>query len=141
MENPELQASLEFVDNICEYMKKNDILNHVDLSGMNFNNDQVLQVADTALTFSESLLAIHLSDNGIRFDQELRDEILDMMGLSPAIFRILHDEEFKTNQRILKPDNLKKIIRQHTMSLKSQDFRNNAQIDANIYTNRLMQTK
>ena len=78
-------------------MAKNELLNHIDLSGMNFSNEQVLQAAEAALCQSESLLAIHLSDNGIRFDPEVRDEILDMMGLNNDIFRILNDEDFKTN--------------------------------------------
>lgn len=38
-DNPELLASREFVDNLCEFMSKNDLLNHIDLSGMNFSNE------------------------------------------------------------------------------------------------------
>lgn len=82
-----------------------------------------------------------MSDNGIGFDQDLRDEILDMMGLSSDIFRNLSDEDFNNNQRILKPENMRKLIRQHNMSLNSTDYENYCLGDANIYTNRMMQTK
>ena len=116
--NPEIEASCEFVENVCDFMRKNNLLNHVDLSGMNLNAEQILAIADTTLTQSESLLVIHLSDNGIGFDHDLRDEILDMMGLSNDIFRILHDDEFKNNQRILNPEGLKKAIKSHTLSLR-----------------------
>lgn len=87
------------------------MLNHLDISGMNFSNEQLLQVADTALCQSENLLAIHLSDNGIRFNTEIRDEILDIMGLSSSIYKVQMDEDFKINLRILQPEALKKIIR------------------------------
>jgi hypothetical protein len=117
------------------------MLHHIDLSGMNFSSEQLLEVAETALCQTEHLCAIHLSDNGIRFDKELRDEILDMMGQSPDIFRILDDSDFKENQRILKPEKFRKVIRQHTMSLRSKDVQNNAEADANVYTNRLLHTK
>ena len=99
-QNEELIASRDFVNHLCEFIKKNELLNHLDVSGMNFSKEQLLLVAEAALCQSESLLAIHLSDNGIRFDLETRDEILDMMGLTPDIFKILVDQEFKTNQRI-----------------------------------------
>lgn len=36
-ENPELAASRDFVQNLCEFLKKNELLNHLDVSGMNFS--------------------------------------------------------------------------------------------------------
>lgn len=39
MESPELQASREFVDYLCDFLRKNELLNFIDLSGMNFSND------------------------------------------------------------------------------------------------------
>lgn len=98
-------------------------------------------VAEAALCQSESLLAVHLSDNGIRFDTDTRDEILDMMGLTSSIFKSSADEAFTTNQRILQPIGFKKVIRKHMMSLKSNDMQNTAESDASIYTNRLLHTK
>lgn len=52
---------------------------------------------EVVITQSENLLAVHLSDNGISFNQDVRDELLDMMGLSNTIFNVLDDEKFKIN--------------------------------------------
>lgn len=38
-ENSELLASREFVDNLCAFMAKDELLNHIDLSGMNLSNE------------------------------------------------------------------------------------------------------
>ena len=88
---------------------------------MNFSREQILQVAEAALIQSENLLVIHLSDNNINFDNELRDEMLDMMGLSSHIFKNLVDDKFTNNQRIYVPDSLKKKIRMHTLSIVNKD--------------------
>ena len=111
MMEAELQDSVDFINNLCDFVKQDDLLHHLDLSGMNFSTEQLLQVAQTTLYNSENLLALHLSDNGIRFNQELRDELLDMMGLSNNIYRVLVEDDFRINQRIPKPENLKKVIR------------------------------
>ena len=111
MMEAELQDSIDFINNLCDFVKQDDLLHHLDLSGMNFSTEQLLQVAQTTLYNSENLLALHLSDNGIRFNQELRDELLDMMGLSNNIYRVLVEDDFRINQRIPKPENLKKVIR------------------------------
>lgn len=108
---------------------------------MNYNREQLLQIAEAALIQSENLLAIHLSDNNINFDPELRDEILDMIGLTNSIFKNLNDAEFTNNQRIPTPQSFKKAIRMHILSIVQKDKANPALGDANLYTNRLMQTK
>lgn len=41
----------------------------------------------------------------------------------------------------MKPEFFKKVIRSQLMSLSKHDLSNNARADANIYTNRLLQTK
>jgi len=84
-------------------------------------------------------LAIHLSDNGIRADVELMGEVLDMFGQTEEIFKVINDDNFQINQRIQRPERLREVLKQHTMSLRS--LTNNAQSDANMYTNRLLHTK
>ena len=59
---------------------------------MNFCHTQLLKIAETAIQQDECLSAVHLNDNGIRFDTEIRDEIIDMMGLNKSIFDILNDD-------------------------------------------------
>lgn len=84
------------------------------------------------------MLAIHLTDNNINFDTELRDEILDMIGLSSNIYKNIDDDDFSNNQRIREPQCFKKAIRMHTLSLVEKDMPNSSLSDANLYTNRLM---
>lgn len=64
-----------------------------------------------------------------------------MMGLSTDIFKILSDDSFTNNQRIIKTENIRKMIRSHNMSLNANDYDNFALSDANIYANRMVQTK
>ena len=66
-------------------------------------------------------------------------ELLDMFGQTEEIFKIINDDNFQINQRIKRPERLREVLKQHTMSLRS--LTNNAQSDANMYTNRLLHTK
>ena len=81
-----LEASEDFVENMCEFLKKNEALCHLDVSGMNFTNEQIIQLAQNA-SQCEGLVAIHLSDNGIKTEKELFGEILDIFGLGEDIFK------------------------------------------------------
>ena len=37
--SPELQASRDFVAHLCGFLNKNELLNHLDVSGMNFSKE------------------------------------------------------------------------------------------------------
>lgn len=129
------EASEDFVDNLCEFMQKNEALYHLDVSGMNFADEQIVQIAQTA-SQSEGLIAIHMSDNGIRTDKELLGEILDIFGLSEQIFR---DRQYKLNNPVSNPKDLRGIIKNQ---MKSQNFyetlKQNKVIDANAYKKHLL---
>ena len=43
--NAELLNSEDFVDNLEEFIKESFILNHLNISGMNLGNQQILQLA------------------------------------------------------------------------------------------------
>lgn len=91
--------SEEFIENLIEYVNGSQTLNHLDISGLNLGRDYnpdkyhyqydverhnstapILALA-VALAQSDYLLGIHLSDNGLRADEELLLEVLDMFGL------------------------------------------------------------
>jgi Ran GTPase-activating protein (RanGAP) involved in mRNA processing and transport len=74
------EASDSFIELMSEYLKVTDILNHLDLSGMNFNGDQMREITEYICN-SPNLLGVHLNDNGIARDKELMLEILDKFGL------------------------------------------------------------
>ena len=84
--DPNIEASEDFVDCLCEFLRQNEALYHLDISGMNFADDQLIQLSQCA-SQAEGLLAIHMSDNGIRTEKELQGEILDIFGLSDEIFK------------------------------------------------------
>ena len=39
MDKNEIQDTKEFVNNMCEFIEQNKLLYHLDISGMNLNND------------------------------------------------------------------------------------------------------
>lgn len=65
---------------MVEYLKVTDILNHLNLSGMNFHYNHLVDLS-AQICNCPNLLAVHLSDNGIIRDQELMVDILDYFGL------------------------------------------------------------
>lgn len=80
------ESTEEFAETLWEYITKNEVLNHLDISGMNFSDEQLIQISKAA-SQSEGLIAIHMSDNGIRAEKELQGEVLDIFGLSEDIFK------------------------------------------------------
>ena len=116
--DPNYLASEDFVEHLCVFMQKNDFLYHLDLSGMNLADEQILQISQTA-TMCEGLIAIHLSDNGIRAEsqKELLGEVLDLFGLSEDIFK---DREYRVNNPVSSPQELRNIIKKYTLTLNKE---------------------
>ena len=56
------------------------MLNHLDICGMNFGKEELKALCGT-LSSSDTLIAVHLSDNGLRSDPEMMLEVLDMFGI------------------------------------------------------------
>lgn len=59
-------------------------------------------------------MALHMSDNGIRLENELFGEVLDIFGLSEDIFR---DIQYKLNNPISNPKELRNILKNHSKNL------------------------
>lgn len=117
-------------------MAKNDLLYHLDLSGMNLADEQIIQISQTA-TMCEGLIALHMSDNGIRAEKELLGEVLDLFGLSEDIFK---DHEYRVNNPVSNPQELRNIIKKYTMMLNADQVLNQSKvIDANAYKKHLLQ--
>lgn len=101
------EASEEFVENLCEFIQKNEVLHHLDISGMNFADEQIIQISQNA-SQSESLVALHMSDDGIRTEKELLGEVLDIFGLSEQIFK---DIQYQVNNPTSNPLELRNIVK------------------------------
>ena len=56
-----------FVGKIISYLKLTDMLNHLDISGMNFKDYQLKDLCEH-ICCCPNLLAVHLNDNGISRD-------------------------------------------------------------------------
>ena len=97
---PDFKDSEEVVENLINLVSNSNVLNHIDISGMNlgrdFNPDQfslldepdghcshapILSLA-LAIATNDNMLAVHLSDNGLRQDMDIFLEVLDFFGLS-----------------------------------------------------------
>ena len=59
--------SEEFVENMIEYLAATEKLNHLDISGMNFDHHSLIELC-SVISGMEYLLSIHLCDNDIRTD-------------------------------------------------------------------------
>ena len=131
----------EFTDNLCTFVADEDSrLNHVDLSGMNFSNDALLQLC-TALSSSDSLLAIHLSDNGLNLQQSMGDndltmEILDLFiaDLKADDFKPLSEFEYNINKKISNGNKLKDVVKEWTGDVSTSEIENKSpRLNASSY--------
>jgi hypothetical protein len=126
--NRELQHSEDFMENFNEYLENTKMLNHLDISGMNFGKEELKLICAT-LSANETLLAIHISDNGLRSESELLLEILDMFGIGENALKDVYEIEFDRNRRCgdgkkgEETKKLKNIVKKHTGFVDRHDVR------------------
>jgi hypothetical protein len=77
---PECEHSTRFVDLMIKYIKASDMLNHLDLSGLQLPHDSLISLA-SVLCDCQNLMGIHLNDIGVMHDDNLMLELLDTFGL------------------------------------------------------------
>ena len=82
------------------------MLNHLDISGMNFIKEYMIQLCQ-AIASSELLVSVHLSDNNISSEMDYSLEILDIFGLNESIYKEI---PCKINRGVLDGENLRKIV-------------------------------
>ena len=85
-----------FIENMVEFITNAKALNHIDISGMNLcrdhdpskfiyldeiegirNANSPILLLASALSSCNYLIGIHMSDNGLRFDDEVFMDVLD----------------------------------------------------------------
>jgi len=84
--------SEDFFDQLCEYLEVTESLNHIDLSGLSFGAEQ-LTILCPLLAEIATLMAVHLSDMGIKRNEEDPDndlmlEVLDHFGIDNSFIKI-----------------------------------------------------
>ena len=62
MDKPEIQYSLEWLENMKEFFKFQPNLNHIDLSGLQFKMPQLTMLCKALVDNCSTLLAVHLND-------------------------------------------------------------------------------
>lgn len=79
-ESTEYLDSMAVLENLDELFSNGIILNHFNMSGMNFTMDKIKLLCESIIK-NDMLMSIHMNDNGITLDYELMLEILDMFGI------------------------------------------------------------
>ena len=70
---------MAFVDLLCEYLEAHDLLNYLDISGMNYDRKSIIRICNH-IARSKFLLSVHMNDNGIRFSGAEEKVALDERG-------------------------------------------------------------
>ena len=63
---PNCEDSQNFSEVMMEYLKKTQVLNHLNMSGMCLTQDFILDIVDIIATVKSPLMAVHLSDLDIK---------------------------------------------------------------------------
>lgn len=102
---------------------------------MNLSNE-FLKLVATAAAGNEYLIAIHLSDNGIRNRKELFDECLDIFGLSAESIFSKDTAHHKVNRVISNPSKMRDICRKFAKSKLNDNI-----FDTSSYNKLIIQSK
>lgn len=96
-EKPQYEPSIKFIENMVEYIKITDVLNHISVQGMGFLKQQLLDLCGVMCT-CPNLLAVHLSDNGIIRDEETMVEVLEVFSLGSIDVKHLTRSKFEIHR-------------------------------------------
>jgi uncharacterized protein YjbI with pentapeptide repeats len=76
----EFKDSTQFIKNISKVFLNSVFFNHLNFSGMNIDKSHMSRLCNNLVNV-QFLMAIHLNDNGITFDEDLLEECLDIFGI------------------------------------------------------------
>lgn len=115
--------SEKFVENIVALLHTSRLLNHINLSGMEFSHEAVLEVSRAAIR-SRLLMSVHLSDNGITTDPERLKQTLNVYGLTEADVPIQRqgDRPNVETLQTIKRHNVAQSVRDSTYHTRIQDY-------------------
>ena len=98
---------------LLDYINHQYILNHLDISGMNFTNEGIIQICQ-AVAKSAFICSLHLNDNGISCGwldgrADLKEEVLDIFGIRPERTKVELSPKV-VNREILDSSELERMI-------------------------------
>lgn len=76
----DLYSSMEFVDKLNFYLKKDRKINHIDLSGMQYDSLSFVKLSNT-MSQMPTLSSVHLNDLGLKKNDVLAKDLLDIFGV------------------------------------------------------------
>lgn len=78
--SPEYQHSQNFLDNMFTLFKNAKVLNHLNFSGINMPQEQMVTFC-MSMKRAKFLMGVHLSDNGITQNEQYMEEVLQIFDL------------------------------------------------------------
>ena len=78
---------------MCEFIEGSETLMHLNLSGMGISSQHMLKLAK-AISFSKTLVGVHLSANFINECSIIRQEICQILGMNELPKKPEIDREF-----------------------------------------------
>lgn len=86
LDRPQIEKQInEFLESLKGYISQSVVLNHLDLSGIDFGPRQLKELAEV-IHNSPVLLAVHLNDIGLNNNVELAHDLLDVFGIEASRF-------------------------------------------------------
>ena len=135
-----------FVESMCEYLTNPyNVLNHIDLSGMGFNQDSLLSLG-SALSNNDNIQSIHLSDNGLRLhdQKDFMMELLDLFiyDVNDDIFKPIEEIQYNANCLVSNSRFLKGVAREWTNIVSSIEVKQGSpRVDSVTYQKHVIQQK
>jgi hypothetical protein len=103
---PDIAHSKHFVSTMCQFFDLTDLLNHLDMSGMNFDNKSLIKLCEK-MAVCPNLMAVHLNDYQLldpRNDDLLREIF--------CIFKVEENESICRGKQVMKDLNNDKEIKE-----------------------------
>jgi hypothetical protein len=92
----EIDYSKKFVKDMCLFFELTDLLNHIDISGMQFDNHSLLHLCENMAT-CPNLMVIHLNDSQI-IDRRNEYQLLEIF----SIFKLEYNESICRGKQTMK---------------------------------------
>ena len=94
-QSQQFKTSYVVLQNLRHILEHNVILNHLNLSGMKFRKNQMLEIFNSCIR-SPLLMTLYLNDNGINVDHSMFQDALGIFKIDP--------NDLPPQRKILFPD-------------------------------------
>jgi hypothetical protein len=92
----EIDYSKKFVKDMCLFFELTDLLNHIDISGMQFDNQSLLNLCENMAT-CPNLMVIHLNDSHL-LEKRYEEVLLEIC----SIFKVEYNESICRGKQTMK---------------------------------------